>query len=291
MKMALPNVRPEPQRPVVTGVERPQALAVRDLALGYNGHPALRDVSFAVEAGERVAIVGPNGAGKSTLFKGLVGLIPVRSGEIRIAGLSGRKALDRVAYVPQHEEIDWAFPVTALDVVLMGRYGRLGWLRRPGRSDHAVAHRLMEAMGIDHLAQRSIADLSGGEQQRVFLARALAQEPDILFLDEPFAGVDVTTQEGTLALLDRLHEEGVTVLVSTHDLALAAERFDRLLLLNGRLIAYGRPEEVLTADTMAEAFGAPKFFYQEGRPYLALTNECCPPERPFYYTGSHKRDN
>ncbi len=255
------------------------ALAVRNLSLSYDGRPALSNVSFAVPTGARVAVVGPNGAGKSTLFKGLVGLVRVVAGEVRFAGLPAACGPAQVAYVPQREEIDWSFPVTAQDVVLMGRYGRLGLFRRPGRADRALAVRLLAEMGIAHLAGRALGDLSGGEQQRVFLARALAQEPRLLLLDEPFAGVDAPTQETTLGLFDRLQEQRVTLLVSTHDLELAGAYFDYLLLLNRRVIAFGPPAAVLTPEALAEAFGAPTLFVQNGGRYFALTNRLCPPER------------
>jgi ABC-type Mn2+/Zn2+ transport system ATPase subunit len=159
-----------------------------------------------------------------------------------------------VAYVPQRGEVDWRFPVTVADVVMMGRYGRLGWLKNPGEHDRAVVARSLEQMGIAHLAQRAIGELSGGQQQRTFLARALAQEPHILLMDEPFTGVDVATQEATLALLDELRAQQVTVMLSTHDLNLAATRFDQVLLLNRQLIGYGPPRQVFTAQAITEAF-------------------------------------
>ncbi len=255
------------------------ALEVTDLSLSYDGRPALAHVSFCVPTGARVAVVGPNGAGKSTLFKGLVGLVRSVEGEVRFGGLPAAKGLAQVAYVPQREEIDWSFPVTALDVVLMGRYGKLGLCRRPGKADRALALHLLAEMGIAQLAGRALGDLSGGEQQRVFLARALAQEPHLLLLDEPFAGIDAPTQETTLALFERLRERQLTLLVSTHDLELAVAHFDRLLLLNRRVIAYGPPAAVLTPECLAEAFGAPTLFVQNGGRYLALTNRLCPPER------------
>jgi len=255
------------------------ALEIKDLSLSYNGVPVVSNVTIVVPVGARVAVVGPNGAGKSTLFKGLLGLVRTISGSILIDGQPASRALAKVAYVPQREEVDWAFPVTVMDVVLMGRYGRLGLFHRPGREDRALARRLLEQMGIADLAGRAIGDLSGGQQQRVFLARALAQEPRLLLLDEPFAGVDTPTQAATLALLDHLQAQRVTLLVSTHDLELACERFDRLVLLNRYLIAYGTPTEALTPATLAEAFGTPSFFASDGQRYLALTNRLCPPVR------------
>ncbi|MDA8218337.1 MAG: metal ABC transporter ATP-binding protein [Dehalococcoidales bacterium] len=253
-------------------------LEVRGFTVGYDDRLAVDGVTMAVPAGKRVAVVGPNGAGKSTLFKGMLGLIPVRGGQALFGGQAMARRLRQVAYIPQHEDIDWRFPVTVMDVVLMGRYGHLGWFRRPGPKDRQIAKGLLAEMGIAHLADRPIADLSGGQQQRVFLARALAQEPRLLLLDEPFAGIDAPTQEATLQLIDRLAVQGVTALVSTHDLELAAARFDLLLLLNRQLVAYGPPAAVLNRASLAKVFGAPSFFFDEGQRYFAITNRCCPAE-------------
>jgi manganese/iron transport system ATP-binding protein len=253
----------------------PAHLAVDQITVAYNGTPVLQDVSFLVPQGTRVAVVGPNGAGKSTLFKALVGLLPLRQGRVLIHGLPLGNHLDCVAYVPQREEVDWKFPVTVSDVVMMGRYGTLGWLRRPGKRDRLVVARSLDQMGIPNLAHDPIGDLSGGQQQRVFLARALAQEPHILLMDEPFTGVDASTQETTLLLLDRLQSERVTVMVSTHDLNLASERFDRVLLINRSLIAYDRPARVFTPDAVTKAFGTHTLFL-EGKP--VVVDDCCPPE-------------
>lgn len=254
-------------------ISEPGHLAVENIVVSYNDHPALDDVSFLVPHGTRVAIVGPNGAGKSTLFKALVGLLPLRRGRILIHGLPLGNHQDCVAYVPQRNEVDWKFPVTVSDVVLMGRYGKLGWFNRPGKRDGLIVTRSLEQMDIANLAREPIGDLSGGQQQRVFLARALAQEPHILLMDEPFTGVDVSTQEATLALLDQLREQQVTVMVSTHDLDLAAKRFDQVLLINHRLIAYGKAEQVFTPDTVTRAFGKHAMFLDK-----IVVDDCCPPE-------------
>lgn len=224
------------------------------MTIAYNGKPALEDFNVRIPAGDRVVLVGPNGAGKSTLFKAIVGLLPPLEGRILIHGQPFGSHLDCVAYVPQREEVDWRFPVTVGDVVLMGRYGHIGRLRRPRPEDRAIVERSMEEMGIAELSGQPISALSGGQQQRVFLARALAQEPHVMLLDEAFTGVDAPTQTATLALLDRLHERGVTVLASTHDLSLAASRFEHALLINGRIIAYGTAAEVFTAENVAHAF-------------------------------------
>ncbi len=253
----------------------PARLNVEGISVGYNGTPVLDRISFQVPHGARVAVVGPNGAGKSTLFKALVGLLPLREGKIYIHARELGDHQDCVAYVPQREEVDWRFPVTVMDVVLMGRYGRLGWLRRPGREDRRAVEHALAQMGIAELAGKSIRELSGGQQQRVFLARALTQEPHIFLMDEPFTGVDATTQQATLALLDHLEQQQVTVLISTHDLNLASSRFDLVLLLNRRLIAFGAPREVFTEANLAEAFG-PQMLKLAGG--AILVDECCPPE-------------
>ena len=229
---------------------------MQDASIGYGDRIVLHDLTFSVPHGARVAVVGPNGAGKSTLFKALVGLLPLRSGRIFVHGLPLGNHKDCVAYVPQREEVDWRFPVTVGDVVMMGRYDHQGWIRRASLEDRQIVERSLAQMGIAHLAQRSISELSGGEQQRVFLARALAQEPHILLMDEPFTGVDVPTQESTLSLLDDLQAEDVTAMIATHDLGIAVEKFDLMLLLNHRLIAFGPPAEVMRQQNVLQAFGS-----------------------------------
>jgi len=242
----------------------PHRLEVQDLSVAYGDKTVLHDLTFNIPHGARVAIVGPNGAGKSTLFKALVGLLPFSSGRILIHGLPLGNHKDCVAYVPQREEVDWRFPVTVSDVVAMGRYDRQGWFRGASAGDKDVVARSLEALGIADLAGLSISELSGGQQQRVFLARALAQEPHILLMDEPFTGVDVTTQEATLRLLDDLHVAKVTAMISTHDLNLAASQSDLILLLNQRLIAFGSPAEVLTQEHLRRAFGAQMLILPDG---------------------------
>ncbi|MBK8047701.1 MAG: metal ABC transporter ATP-binding protein [Anaerolineales bacterium] len=251
----------------------PARLELEHVSLAYNGVNALDEVNLAVPHGAQVAVVGPNGAGKSTLFKALVGLLPLRTGEIRVHGQPLGSHQDCVAYVPQREDVDWHFPVTVRDVVMMGRFGRQGWLRGASKADHAAVDHSLAQMGIADLAKRPISDLSGGQQQRVFLARALAQEPHILLMDEPFTGVDVTTQETVLHLLDQLRDEQVTALVSTHDLNMAAQRFDWVLLLNRRVIAFGHPEEVFTPAHISAAFGGQALVVGG----MVVVDECCAP--------------
>ncbi len=253
----------------------PHRLDIETISIAYGEKTILKDVSFNVPHGARVAVVGPNGAGKSTLFKALVGILPLQSGRILIHGLPLGDHKDCVAYVPQRGEVDWRFPVTVRDVVMMGRYGSQGWLRRPSKSDHDAVQQGLLEMGIADLAEHSISDLSGGQQQRAFLARAIAQNPHILLMDEPFTGVDVTTREATLRLLDHLRERQVTTIISTHDLNLAASRFDQVLLLNKGLIAYGKPQEVLKQENLAKAFGSALLVTENG---ALLVDECCPNE-------------
>ncbi len=255
----------------------PARLEVENLTVSYNGKPALKDVTFQVPHGARVAVVGPNGAGKSTLFKALVGLLPVQRGRILIHGQPLGHHKECVAYVPQREEVDWRFPVTVEDVVMMGRFGKLGWMKPPAREDWDIVAGSIAQMGISSLAKRSIGDLSGGQQQRVFLARAIAQEPHILLMDEPFTGVDASTQEATLQLLNELQARQVTIMISTHDLSLAAERFETVLLLNHQVIAYGPPRQALNAQSLGEAFGGRILVLPEGQ---VMVDDCCPADQP-----------
>jgi manganese/iron transport system ATP-binding protein len=255
-------------------IKEPARLEINHISVGYGDVPVLQDVSFDVQHGARVAIVGPNGAGKSTLFKALVGLLPLIEGEIFIHSLPLGHHLDCVAYVPQRGEVDWQFPATVADVVMMGRFGKMGWLAAPKRKDWEVVHTSLNQMGIGDLAHEHISELSGGQQQRVFLARALAQQPHIFLMDEPFTGVDSTTQEATLNLLDHLQKQKVTVLISTHDLNLAATRFDDILLLNRSIYGYGKAEEIFTTDLLSKAFGSHVLAMEDTN---LLVDDCCPP--------------
>ena len=252
--------------------------------MSYNGRPALDDVTLEIAHGAQVAVVGPNGAGKSTLFKALVGLLPLRGGSIRIHGQPLGRHQDCVAYIPQREEVDWRFPVSVTDVVMMGRYGHFGWLGRASEADREIVLRCMRQLGLENLAGRPIGELSGGQQQRVFLARALAQQPHILLMDEPFTGIDAATQEATLRLLDELRAEKVTALVSTHDLNLAAERFDQILLLNHRLVAFGTRQQVFTTAHISAAFGG-QMLAVDG---ALVVDQCCGHDEPG--EGHHHHD-
>ena len=228
---------------------------VHDLTVSYGSKPVLWDVDVAFPEGQLIAIVGPNGAGKSTLLKSMLSLVPVASGWVQIFGHSPKKARHLIGYVPQRESVDWDFPTNALDVVLMGRYGHLGWIKRPGKHDKRVAKRCLEQVGIPELALRQISQLSGGQQQRVFLARALAQEADLYFMDEPFAGVDATTEKAIVTLLRTLRKEGKTVICVHHDLQTLADYFDWVALLNMRLVAAGPIKEVFTTENLHRTYG------------------------------------
>ncbi len=247
-------------------------LEFKHVDAAYNGNLALEDVSFHIPEGIRVALVGPNGAGKSTLFKVMARLMPFRKGEILIHGLPLGHHCDCLAYVPQRDEINWRFPATVRDVVLMGRYGKKGWFGRLTKEDSLVATRSLDEMGIRDLSESPISDLSGGQQQRVFLARALTQEPHILLMDEPFNGVDQTTQEKVIEILDHLRQMHVTTLVATHDLNLASTRFDMVLLLNRRLIAAGPPGRVMRKEIIRQTFGSSTLDFDN----LVVVDQCCP---------------
>lgn len=231
------------------------ALHVEDLTVSYHSKPVLWDIDFDVPPGVMAAIVGPNGAGKSTLIKSVLGLIPTEAGHVTLHGHPYRKQRRRVGYVPQRSSVDWDFPTTALDVVTMGLYGRLGWIRRPGRRERKEAMAALELVGMQDFARRQISQLSGGQQQRVFLARALVQQADVYFLDEPMAGVDATTERAIVDILQRLRDNGKTVIVVHHDLQTVRSYFDWLLILNVRVIAQGPVAEVYTADHLRQAYG------------------------------------
>jgi manganese/zinc/iron transport system ATP- binding protein len=231
------------------------ALHVEDLTVSYDGKPALWDIDVDIPPGVMAAIVGPNGAGKSTFIKSVLGLIKPTAGHVRIFGEPYGAQRRRVGYVPQRSSVDWDFPTTALDVVTMGLYGRLGWLRRPGRAERDKAFRALEQVKMQDFADRQISQLSGGQQQRVFLARALVQEADIYFLDEPMAGVDATTERAIVGILHALREQGKTLIVVHHDLQTVRTYFDYMVILNVRAVAQGRVDQVYTADNLRRAYG------------------------------------
>lgn len=254
--------------PVLPSIQLRQVTAV------YDGVTALAQVSFALAQGDQVAVVGPNGAGKSTLFNIIAGTLKPAQGTVTIYG-SGPQGHICVGYVPQRNRIDWRFPVTVYDVVMMGRVSKIGLLRWPRPQDRAMVAQALERVGMSALAKRQIGELSGGQQQRVFLARALAQEAELLLLDEPLTGLDLPSQETILALLAQLRQQGVTVLVATHDLNQAAEQFAKVMLLNRRLVALGTPREVLTPALLSQAYGSQLHVVHSAEGDLLLTDSCC----------------
>jgi manganese/zinc/iron transport system ATP- binding protein len=231
------------------------ALEVHDLTVAYARKPVLWDVDFTVPGGNLIAVIGPNGAGKSTLLKSVMGLLPVASGWIKIYGQPVDTQRKLIGYVPQRESVDWDFPTDALDVVLMGTYGKLGWFKKPGKAEKELAMNCLDQLGMASFANRQISQLSGGQQQRVFLARALAQQAQIYFMDEPFAGVDAATENAIVTLLRELKEQGKTVFVVHHDLETVREYFDHVVLLNMRVIASGPTETTFTHENLQKTYG------------------------------------
>ncbi|HEY9038261.1 MAG TPA: manganese/iron ABC transporter ATP-binding protein [Roseovarius sp.] len=273
-------------------------IMARDVTVTYrNGHTALYDASFEIPRGTITALVGVNGAGKSTLFKAIMGFVPTARGEIRVLGTSVKDALRQnlVAYVPQSEEVDWAFPVLVEDVVMMGRYGHMGFLRRPRAADHAAVANALARVGMSDFRKRQIGELSGGQRKRVFLARSLAQDGRVILLDEPFTGVDVKTEEQIIALLRELRDEGRVMLVSTHNLGSVPEFCDRTVLVKGTVLAYGPTEAVFTRENLESAFGGVLRHFTLGgdelhddddpRELRIITDD----ERPFVHYGERRK--
>ena len=233
----------------------PHPLEIHDLTVGYNQKPVLYGIDVEVEEGSLVGIIGPNGAGKSTLIKTVMGMMKPEDGYVKIFGETGKKAITRVGYVPQRESVDWDFPVTAMDVVLMGRFGHTRWYQRVSKRDRLFAAECLEQMSMLPYADRQIGNLSGGQQQRVFLARALAQQSDLYLMDEPFEGVDAVTEKAIVELLKNLRDQKKTLLIVHHDLSTAKEYFDQLLLLNLRMVAYGQASDVFTNELLQRTYG------------------------------------
>ena len=230
------------------------AIEVRNVWAGYGSHTALKGITFSIEPGCLAGLVGPNGSGKSTLLRVILGLHRPWRGEARVFGGPSTQQRGRIGYMPQSEVVDWSFPVTAFDVVLMGRYGRLGLLKKPGRRDREIAIQALEQVGMVDRARRRIGELSGGEQRRVLIARALAQEAEVLLLDEPFAGLDASAQHDLLRLFEHLRGSGCTLFVATHDLSCVASAFDHAVFLNRRVIAFGPLSQVFTEAILNETF-------------------------------------
>lgn len=249
-------------------------LEVEQVTVRFNNIVALDDVSFELKRGERVALVGPNGAGKSTLFNVIAGILRPTQGQVNIYGTVPGEHIC-IAYVPQRSQVDWLFPVNVADVVMMGRVGMLGLFRWPKRKDWDRVHESLELVGMAHLAKRQIGELSGGQQQRVFIARALAQEAELMLMDEPLSGLDVKSQDDIFAVLIKLYERGVTVMVATHDLNLAAERFDRLMLINQKIIGFGRAKEVFTPELLSEAYSGSLRLINTPDGEIFISDTCC----------------
>ncbi len=242
----------------------PLAVDVEGLNVNYGKTPVLWDVSFQIPKGVLVGIIGPNGAGKSTLLKAILRLIPAVSGRMGLLGHSVfSKVRQKVAYVPQRGSVDWDFPITAFEVVLMGRYGRLGLFQGPRKADKDAAYQALEQVGMLDLASRQIGQLSGGQQQRLFIARALVQNADLFVLDEPFAGVDLATEKAMIELLKKQKEAGKTILVVHHDLPTVEEYFDWVVILNTRLVAFGPIAEAFTKQNLSLAFGKNQTLFDE----------------------------
>lgn len=245
-------------------------LEVSGISVRYEGRAALENVSFRLHAGERVAVVGPNGAGKSTLFKIVAGVLVPAEGEVRVFG-SGPGEHVCIAYLPQRSQYDWRFPVSVGDVVMMGRIAKLGLFGWPKKRDWEFVHAALETVGIADLEKRQIGQLSGGQQQRMFIARSLAQEAELMLMDEPLTGLDAPSQEGLLSLMGELQNKGVTVMVATHDLDQAVRYFDRILLLNHKVVAFGPAGEVLMPEALLQAYGG-RLRIVNGN---AITDTCC----------------
>ena len=241
--------QPAPEHPLDVPV------SIHDMTVAYHRKPVLWDVDLNLPEGRLIGIIGPNGAGKSTLIKAVLDLIPKASGRVLIYGKPCREQRSLVGYVPQRESVDWDFPISALDVVTMGRYGKIGWCKPVTNSDREAALRALDRVGMAAYAHRQISQLSGGQQQRVFLARALAQEARIYFMDEPFSGVDAATEKAIVALMQDLRSQGKTVAVVHHDLQTVPEYFDHLIMLNMRVVASGPTAEVFTRENLQKTYG------------------------------------
>ena len=247
-------------------------LSIHDLTVAYDRRPVLWDVDLDVPEGKLVTIVGPNGAGKSTLLKAALGLIPVTSGRVRVFGKTIKQQRGEVAYVPQRESVDWDFPVSALDVVLMGRYGAAGWCRPVGRRHREQALAALDRVGLVDMASRQISQLSGGQQQRVFLARALAQDARLYLMDEPLASVDAATEQAIIDVLRDLRSEGRTVVVVHHDLQTVEDYFDHVILINMRVVASGPVAEAFTAEALRQTYGGQLTILSEASERMARSS-------------------
>jgi manganese/iron transport system ATP-binding protein len=249
-------------------------LEVTDLCVHLGETTALETITFSLSRGDSVAVVGPNGAGKSTLFRAIAGLLELASGTIKVYGIPP-DSHTCIAYVPQASIVDWSFPVSVYDVVMMGRTRRIGMLRRASRVDKRLVYQCLEMVNMEDLIHRQIGELSGGQRQRVFIARALAQDAEIVLMDEPLTGLDVGSQNGIFGLLRGLTERGVTILVSTHDLEVAAQRFARIMLLNRTLVAFGSPAQVMKPELLLPTFGGHASVQAGAQGKVVVYDTCC----------------
>jgi len=247
---------------------------LQDVTLRYETGIVLDSISFRLQTGERVAVIGPNGAGKSTLFKVIAGLLQPGKGRVSVYGHQPGDHIC-ISYMPQRSHVDWRFPVSVADVVMMGRVGKIGLLRWPHRSDWAAVQQALEEVDLAKYARRQISELSGGQQQRMFIARALAQEAELMLMDEPLTGLDVQSEEAIFKVLDNLRQREVTVMVATHDLEQATQRFDRVMLLNRRLLGFGLARDVFTSDRLVSAYGGHLHLLPSADGFLVLGDTCC----------------
>lgn len=270
--------KPDPMTSLTSGFQahHPDSapIDIRSVTVLFNGHRALDDITLEIPSGERIAVVGPNGAGKTTLFRLIAGTLEPSSGKVNVYG-HGPSGHVCIAYVPQRSQVDWKFPATVREVVMMGRIRKIGLFRWPSREDWRFVNDALVRVRMDALADRQIGELSGGQQQRTFLAQAIAQEAEVVLLDEPLTGLDLPSQETIFQMLDLLNEEGVTVLIATHDLNLAAERFDQVILLKQRIIAFGPPKDALTQAALVEAYGGHVHRIDQEGGLLVVTDTCC----------------
>lgn len=249
-------------------------LDLEDIQVGYNSGSVLEGITFRLSAGQGIALVGPNGAGKTTLFKVIAGIMEPDGGTVQISGHEpgGHSC---ISYVPQRSQVDWSFPATVADVVMMGRINKMGPLLWPHREDWEIVNRSLDFVDLSSLAKRQISELSGGEQQRMFIARALAQEAELMLLDEPLNGLDVPAQEKILSILETLLEKDVTFMISMHDLRLAAEGFGKVMLLNKKMLGFGAPEDIFTRELLLEAYRGHLHFVEGEFDTLAVGDDCC----------------
>jgi ABC-type Mn2+/Zn2+ transport system ATPase subunit len=265
--------RPAARRPPPGKPSWEYCLEVRDLAAGYGDKPAIQGIAFAIRPGQMVGVIGPNGAGKTTLFKAILGLIPILRGRVLLHETDARRQRAMMGYLPQLDDIQRAFPVSVSDVVMMGRYPRIGWCRPPRSADRASVREALDRVNLLEHGDRQIGRLSGGQLQRALLARVLAQDPHLLLLDEPVSGVDPTTQHSIFAVLEKLRDEGKTVVVATHDLNCVVERFDQVLCLSGHLVAFGPPAEVFREEILEATYGSHLMIVKVGDRRVVVADE------------------